>query len=87
MSSPPARGLRPLRTSAASARSTTTTGATVGSNSVHVQVAADPHSGRAVVVTALDNLVKGAAGQAVQNANLVLGIEETAGLPVAGVGP
>jgi N-acetyl-gamma-glutamyl-phosphate reductase len=64
-----------------------TTGATAGSNSVHLQVAADGHAGRAVVVTALDNLVKGAAGQAVQNANLVLGLDETAGLPVAGVAP
>ena len=45
------------------------------------------HSGRAVVVAALDNLVKGAAGQAVQNANLVLGLAETAGLPVNGIAP
>jgi N-acetyl-gamma-glutamyl-phosphate reductase len=58
-----------------------TTAATVGSNSVHLQVAADTHSGRAVVVAALDNLVKGAAGQALQNANLMLGLEETLGLP------
>lgn len=64
-----------------------TTGATVASNSVHVQVAADRHSGRAVVVTALDNLVKGAAGQAVQNANLVLGFHESMGLSIAGVAP
>jgi N-acetyl-gamma-glutamyl-phosphate reductase len=64
-----------------------TTAATLGSNSVHVQVAADTHSGRAVVVAALDNLVKGAAGQAVQNANLVLGLPETAGLPVNGIAP
>jgi N-acetyl-gamma-glutamyl-phosphate reductase len=64
-----------------------TTAATLGSNSVHLQVAADRHAGRAVVVAALDNLVKGAAGQAVQNANLVLGLDETAGLPVAGVAP
>lgn len=64
-----------------------TTAATVGSNSVQVQAAADLHSGRAVVVTALDNLVKGAAGQAVQNANIILGLGETAGLPVAGVAP
>ena len=63
------------------------TAATSGSNSVHLQVAADPHSGRAVVVAGLDNLVKGAAGQAVQNANLVLGLDETAGLPVNGVAP
>ena len=46
-----------------------------------------PHAGRAVVVAAIDNLVKGAAGQAVQNANLVLGLDETAGLPVSGVAP
>ena len=64
-----------------------TTAATLGSNSVHLQVAADTHSGRAVVVAALDNLVKGAAGQALQNANLVLGLAETAGLPVAGTAP
>jgi N-acetyl-gamma-glutamyl-phosphate reductase len=64
-----------------------TTAATSGSNSVHLQVAADTHAGRAVVVAALDNLVKGAAGQAVQNANLVLGLDEAAGLPVAGVAP
>jgi N-acetyl-gamma-glutamyl-phosphate reductase len=63
------------------------TAATAGSNSVHLQVAADPHSGRAVVVAALDNLVKGAAGQAVQNANLVLGLDETAGLPLNGTAP
>jgi N-acetyl-gamma-glutamyl-phosphate reductase len=64
-----------------------TTAAVLGSNSVHLQVAADTHAGRAVVVAALDNLVKGAAGQAVQNANLVLGLDETAGLPVAGIAP
>ena len=46
-----------------------------------------PHAGRAVVVAAIDNLVKGAAGQAVQNANLVLGLDETAGLPAAGIAP
>ncbi len=63
------------------------TAATLGSNSVHVQAAADTHSGRAVVITAIDNLVKGAAGQALQNANLVLGLDETTGLPVAGVAP
>ncbi len=64
-----------------------TTAATLGSNSVQLQVAADTHAGRAVVVAVLDNLVKGAAGQAVQNANLVLGLDETAGLPAAGIAP
>jgi N-acetyl-gamma-glutamyl-phosphate reductase len=63
------------------------TGSTLGSNAVHLQVAADAHSGRAVVVAALDNLVKGAAGQAVQNANLILGQPETAGLSSIGVAP
>jgi len=63
------------------------TGSTLGSNSAHLQVAADPHAGRAVVVCALDNLVKGAAGQAVQNANLMLGLPETAGLTAHGVSP
>ena len=58
-----------------------------GSNAVHVQVAADQHAGRAVVVVAIDNLGKGAAGQAIQNANLMLGLEETAGLSAVGVAP
>ncbi len=63
------------------------TAATTGSNAVHLQAAADAHSGRAVVIAALDNLVKGAAGQAVQIANLMLGLPETAGLTVHGVAP
>lgn len=63
------------------------TGATIGSNAVHLQIAADLHSGRAIVVSALDNLVKGAAGQAVQNANLALGLPETIGLTAIGVAP
>jgi N-acetyl-gamma-glutamyl-phosphate reductase len=40
----------------------------------------DPATGRAVIVSAIDNLVKGAAGQAIQNMNLILGCDETAGL-------
>jgi len=63
------------------------TAATLGSNSCHLQVVADTAAGRAVVVSALDNLVKGAAGQAIQCANLMLGLAETAGLPVDGVAP
>jgi N-acetyl-gamma-glutamyl-phosphate reductase len=63
------------------------TGATLGSNSVHLQVAFDEHAGRIVVVSALDNLTKGAAGQAIQNANIALGFAETTALPVAGVTP
>jgi N-acetyl-gamma-glutamyl-phosphate reductase len=50
-------------------------------------VAADLHAGRAVVVAALDNLGKGAAGQALQDANLMLGLPETAGLAACGVAP
>jgi N-acetyl-gamma-glutamyl-phosphate reductase len=45
----------------------------------------DPLTGRAVVVCALDNLGKGAAGQAVQNANLALGLDQTLGLRLTGV--
>jgi len=63
------------------------TGAVLGSNSVHLQVAADRHSGRAVVVSAIDNLTKGAAGQALQNANLMLGLPEGSGLTAIGVAP
>src|SRR5215813_541894 len=64
-----------------------TTAATLGSNAVHLQAAADSHAGRAVVVAALDNLGKGAAGQATQAANLMLGLPETAGLTAQGVAP
>jgi N-acetyl-gamma-glutamyl-phosphate reductase len=49
-------------------------------NFCDIGVIADPASGRCVVVSAIDNLVKGAAGQAIQNLNLALGFEETAGL-------
>jgi N-acetyl-gamma-glutamyl-phosphate reductase len=49
-------------------------------NFCDIGVYADPASGRCVVVSAIDNLIKGAAGQAIQNLNLALGIEETAGL-------
>src|SRR5580658_2859075 len=49
-------------------------------NFCDIGVVSDPASGRAVVISAIDNLVKGAAGQAIQNLNLVLGFEETAGL-------
>jgi N-acetyl-gamma-glutamyl-phosphate reductase len=64
-----------------------TTAAVAGSNGVHLQAAADPRTGRATVVAAIDNLGKGAAGQAIQNANLMLGLPETAGLTVIGVAP
>jgi N-acetyl-gamma-glutamyl-phosphate reductase len=50
-----------------------------------IAVFADPPTGRTIVVCALDNLGKGAAGQAVQNANVLLGLDETAGLRLSGV--
>jgi N-acetyl-gamma-glutamyl-phosphate reductase len=62
------------------------TAATTGSNSAHVQVALDDDARRAVVLVAIDNLGKGAAGQAIQNANAMLGLAETTGLPVNAVG-
>jgi N-acetyl-gamma-glutamyl-phosphate reductase len=63
------------------------TAATSGSNAAHLQVVLDSDSGRIIVTSAIDNLGKGAAGQAVQNANLMLGLAETAGLSVDGVAP
>ncbi len=59
----------------------------VGSNMCLLASRVDERSGTAIVVSVLDNLMKGAAGQAVQCANLMLGIPETAGLPRAGILP
>jgi N-acetyl-gamma-glutamyl-phosphate reductase len=64
-----------------------TTAAVAGSNGVHLQAAADARTGRVTVVAAIDNLGKGAAGQALQNGNLMLGLPETAGLTAAGIAP
>jgi N-acetyl-gamma-glutamyl-phosphate reductase len=58
-----------------------------GSNFVHVGVVGDRIEGRAIVVVALDNLTKGSSGQAIQNANLMLGLDEAAGLMLAPVFP
>lgn len=58
-----------------------------GSNFCDVGVHADQRTGRAVVVTAIDNLVKGASGQAVQNMNLMMGFDETEGQKFAGLFP
>ncbi len=63
------------------------TAATAGSNSAHLQATIDVSSGRVIVCSAIDNLGKGAAGQAVQCANLLLGLAETTGLAVDGVAP
>lgn len=59
----------------------------VGSNHVTIQLAVDEHAGRAVVVSAADNLTKGTAGGAVQSMNIALGLEETTGLNLLGVSP
>ncbi len=56
-----------------------------GTDAAEVAAFADRVTGRWIVICALDNLGKGAAGQAVQNANLALGLEETAGLRLSGV--
>ena len=63
------------------------TKATLGSNIVHITARADARTGWVMAIAALDNLVKGASGQAVQCANLALGIDETAGLASAGIYP
>jgi len=63
------------------------TKATWGSNAVHLTARYDARTGWVIVLAALDNLVKGASGQAVQCANLLLGVEETAGLSAVGVYP
>ncbi|SCL25361.1 N-acetyl-gamma-glutamyl-phosphate reductase [Micromonospora rhizosphaerae] len=63
------------------------TAATAGSNSCQLQATVDVDSGRVIVLSAIDNLGKGAAGQAVQCANLMLGLPETSGLSVFGVAP
>jgi N-acetyl-gamma-glutamyl-phosphate reductase len=63
------------------------TKATLGSNCAHLTARVDPRTGWVVALSAIDNLTKGAAGQAIQCANLALGLAETAGLPVAGLYP
>lgn len=60
---------------------------TRGSNLVELQAVADPRTGTAIVEGALDNLVKGAAGQAIQNLNLMAGFDETTALASVGVYP
>jgi N-acetyl-gamma-glutamyl-phosphate reductase len=60
---------------------------TRGTNVIELQAVADTRTGTAVVVGAVDNLVKGAAGQAIQNANLLYGLPEETGLPTVAVYP
>jgi N-acetyl-gamma-glutamyl-phosphate reductase len=63
------------------------TKATSGSNCAHITARVDERTGWVLALCALDNLVKGAAGQAVQCANAALGLPETTGLPTAGLYP
>jgi N-acetyl-gamma-glutamyl-phosphate reductase len=63
------------------------TQATLGANTVQLQVTLDQRVGRVVVVAAMDNLTKGTAGGAVQCMNLALGLDETTALPLVGVAP
>ncbi len=58
-----------------------------GSNFCHIGVVADRIDGRVIVISALDNLTKGSSGQALQNANLMLGEDETSGLMMAPLFP
>lgn len=62
------------------------TSSVLGSNYVAMQVAVDEHTNRLVVSVAIDNLVKGAAGQAIQNANIICGLPENLGLTGMGLG-
>ncbi|MEO6604692.1 MAG: N-acetyl-gamma-glutamyl-phosphate reductase [Aeromicrobium sp.] len=63
------------------------TAATLGANTAQLQVAIDSRANRLVAVCAIDNLVKGTAGGAIQSMNLALGLEETTGLSTIGVAP
>ncbi|MSZ47695.1 MAG: N-acetyl-gamma-glutamyl-phosphate reductase, partial [Actinobacteria bacterium] len=62
------------------------TAALTGSNHVQIQVAVDEHTSRLIISVAIDNLGKGAAAQAIQNANLMCGLDEAAGLNFDGLG-
>jgi N-acetyl-gamma-glutamyl-phosphate reductase len=61
--------------------------AVLGSNACQLQVIADEETGRAAVVTVIDNLGKGAAGQALQCMNVMFGLPETTGLSICGIAP
>lgn len=63
------------------------TKAVAGSNSAHVTARFDQRTGRILAIAAIDNLVKGAAGQMIQCANLMLGLDEREGLPLCGMHP
>lgn len=64
-----------------------TTGSVVGSNNASIGLSLDEHAGRVVIVSAIDNLVKGTAGAAIQSLNLALGFTEGTGLSRNGLTP
>ncbi|SKX12356.1 N-acetyl-gamma-glutamyl-phosphate reductase ArgC [Mycobacteroides abscessus subsp. massiliense] len=64
-----------------------TTKAVSGSNAAHIGLAVDPDAGVLVAIAAIDNLVKGTAGAAIQSMNLALGWPEGDGLSIVGVAP
>ena len=59
----------------------------MGSNAAHLQVVVDRRAGRLISLSAIDNLVRGTAGQAIQALNIALGIKESQGLSTIGVAP
>jgi N-acetyl-gamma-glutamyl-phosphate reductase len=63
------------------------TAAVLGSNSAQVAIDFDETSGRVLLMCAIDNLVKGTAGAAIQSMNIALGLTEQTGLSVNGVAP
>jgi N-acetyl-gamma-glutamyl-phosphate reductase len=63
------------------------TASTLGANTCLIGVSLDEHSGRVVIVSAIDNLVKGTAGAAIQSLNIALGLDEQTGLEIDGVAP
>ena len=63
------------------------TKSTLGSNTVHITARVDQRTQTVISIATLDNLMKGASGMAIQNANIALGLEETMGLPIAGLYP
>lgn len=63
------------------------TKSTLGANTAHITARVDPRTGWLLVISAIDNLVKGASGQAIQCANIINDFDETLGLPIVGLNP
>ena len=58
-----------------------------GSNLCHIGIKVDKRTKRVIIISAIDNLIKGAAGQAVQNMNIMFGLKETTGLDIIAMAP